>query len=183
MAEQLGVLAELSAALGALASVYGARGLWRERVQVSLRRLALSRDPRFGNLREQADILNQAGEALLRVGEYVQALPYLFEAEKFGEQIRVADVEWYSLGLQGECWFGLDRWDELLKVEEKWQALTQRYAHEQIGRLCFNLSLRAIVFALRGELKQCRVMREDVTNYMAALNGGPPEIWGRGALY
>ncbi|HLE52938.1 MAG TPA: protein kinase, partial [Anaerolineales bacterium] len=91
LAEQLGEPVELSAALGALASVLGGRGLFRERVQVSLRRLELTHDPRFGNLHERANILLETGKALVHIGEFNQAIPYFIEAESLSSQIQAVD--------------------------------------------------------------------------------------------
>ncbi|MBI3360793.1 MAG: hypothetical protein HY023_06750, partial [Chloroflexi bacterium] len=88
MAEQLDAPVELSAALEALANIYSTQGLFRERMEIALRRLALSRDPRFTDRSEQVNILCQAGTALLSVGDYAQALTYLLEAERLAEHIR-----------------------------------------------------------------------------------------------
>src|SRR3970282_1960852 len=97
MGEQLDAPVELSAALGALDTVYGARGLYRERVQLSQRRLALSRDSRFGDVREQVNLLCQTGNALSFVGDYAQALPYLLEAERLAHPIRHVSQQVYAL--------------------------------------------------------------------------------------
>src|SRR5262249_38684095 len=81
LAEQLGAPVELAAALGTLAKSYATRGLYRERVLIARRRLALSRDPRFGDARQRVTVLNDGGTALMIVGEYAEALPLVYEAE------------------------------------------------------------------------------------------------------
>src|SRR5205823_1248592 len=81
LAEQLDAPVEISAALGTLAKAYGVQGLFRERVAVAQRRLALSRDPRFGELRQRVAVLNEGGLALAIAGDYQPALLLLEEAE------------------------------------------------------------------------------------------------------
>nr|WP_281721115.1 AAA family ATPase [Nitrosomonas nitrosa] len=177
MAEQLDSPVILASALGALMDVCREQGLWRERVEVGLRRLVLINDPRFDNLRERADILNENGEALLRVGEAAQAIPFLLEAEKVGEQIRSVSPQYYSLQLQGECLYELDRWDEMLQIEAKWQALQQRYAHQQIGRICFYCGVSSSIHSLRGEVEQAKVKRDEAVTMMTQSLGKPIEEW------
>jgi DNA-binding SARP family transcriptional activator len=183
MAEQLDSPLLLASALGALMDIYRERGLWRERVQVALRRLALIDDRRFDNLSERADILNETGEALLRVGESAQALPYLLEAEKIGEHIRSVNPQFYSLRLQGECLYELDRWDEMLQIEVKWQALQQRYAHQQIGRICFYCGTSSSVHSLRGEVEEAKIKRDEAVTMMIQLSGKPIEEWAAAPYY
>jgi len=183
MAEQLDGLAELSAALGALSSVYGARGLFREREQVALRRLRLSQDSRFDDVRERVNILHQAGAALAYVGEYTAAMPHLLEAERLGGQIQAVDQQIAALRYQSECWYFLDRWDRVLEIEEKWRALQKRYPHffERVGAMCFQVSLSASIHARRGEFERARLLREESFALMVAAE--PPEAWGRDNHY
>ena len=47
--------------------------------------------------------------ALMFVGEYEQAMPYLKEAEELAAQSQVVDQQANALGLQGQCLFWLDR--------------------------------------------------------------------------
>jgi len=179
MVEQLDVREELSPALEALAAVYGARALFRERVQVCLRRLALIRDPRFSDLRERANILLQAGSALLSVGEYAEALGYALEAASLSAQIQDITKQANALTLQGQCLFALDRWDDLLVIEEKVRDIQTRYAFERMGvMVCFYIALNAAVKALRGDHDGANVLREDAYGIMVAI-GGPPERWVR----
>ena len=177
MGEQLDAPVELSAALGALDTVYGARGLYRERVQLSQRRLALSRDSRFGDVREQVNLLCQTGNALSFVGDYAQALPYLLEAERLAHPIRDVSQQVYALGLQAQCFFGLDRWDEMMQIEAKRLALEERYGRDRVDRMCFYCGLSANILALRGEFDQSHARREDAFTIMAGDGGEPPETW------
>ncbi|MCC7208187.1 MAG: AAA family ATPase [Anaerolineae bacterium] len=183
MAEKLDSSTILASALGALMDVYRERGLWRERVTVAHRRLALVDDPRFDNLRDRADILNETGEALLRVGEAVQAISFLLEAERIGEQIRSVHPQFYSLQLQGECFFELDRWDEMLQIEARWEALQQRYPHQQIGRICFYCGVSSSVHSLRGEVEKARAKRDEAVNMMTRASGKPVEEWTAAPYY
>lgn len=177
MVEQLDAPVELSAALGALDTVYGARGLYRERVQLSQRRLALSRDSRFGDLRERVSLLCQTGNALLFVGDYAQALPHLLEAARLADQIRDVSQHVYTLGLQAQCFFGLDRWDEMLDIEAKRLALEEKYGRERVDRMCFYCGLSANIYALRGEIDQSHSRRDEAHTMMAGSWGGPVETW------
>jgi tetratricopeptide (TPR) repeat protein len=133
MAEQLDSPVDLSRALGALASVYDGRGLLRQHLQVALQRLAICEQTGFGDVREGIDALRGVGIALLYVGEYAQAIPYLQEAESHAGRIQALEQLSYALGLQGQCWFWLDAWDEALAIEDKWRDLERRYSRERIG--------------------------------------------------
>ena len=117
MAERLDAPAELSTALATLASVYGSRGMLRERVEVSLRRLELIHDPRLEDMRERLRILNGLGSALVHVGEYFQAIPHLLEAESLAGEIRAVDLQSQTLSLLQQCWFrrGQLRWQQRLR--------------------------------------------------------------------
>lgn len=177
MGEQLDTPVELSAAMGALDTVYGARGLYRERVQLSQRRLALSRDPRFGDVRERVSLLCQTGNALSFVGDYAQALPHLLEAERLADQIRDVSQQVYALSLQAQCFFGLDRWDEMLNIEAKRLTLEEKYGRERVDRMCFYCGLSANIYALRGEFDQSHSRRDEAYTMMAGNWGGPLETW------
>jgi len=177
MAEQLDAPVELSGALDALATVYGVRGRYRERVQLALRRLGISRDVRFADKQEQCQILCQTGNALLLVGEYAEAMPYLAEAERLADHLRDVNLQTYALGLQAQCFFGLDRWDEMLQIEEQRSALEQRYGRDRVDRMCFYCGLRANVLALRGDYEHASYWRDVAYNEMATRFSGPPERW------
>jgi tetratricopeptide (TPR) repeat protein len=133
LAEQLSNPEILSHALDALASVYDGRGRLREHLQVALRRLALTQTIGFDNVREKIDALRGVGMAQMFLGEYGQALPPLREAESLSDEIQA--VEWHAIatGLQAQCLFRLDRWDEVLELEKKWRSLEQRHSRERVG--------------------------------------------------
>ncbi len=181
-AEKLDAPVELSEALEVLASVQYSRGQLREHMQTSLRRLELSRDPRFSDLRARLDTLTQVGDSLVFVGEYAQAMPYYLEAENLAEYLRWAGMQVHLLGQQSYCWLRLDRWDELSRIDEKRSALERRYPHEQIGPTCFNIGLNAAVRALRGEWERARTLREEASSIMVAADG-PSERWERTQHY
>ncbi|MDE3090292.1 MAG: hypothetical protein KGJ80_13000 [Chloroflexota bacterium] len=133
MAESLAVPAILSSALDALANIYDARNRLREHLQMASRRLALTQPVAFDDRREKADALRGMGMAQMYVGEYQDALPYLREAEQLAENIQAYELHTYATGLQAQCLFRLDRWDDVLELEKKWRALEQRYSREQVG--------------------------------------------------
>jgi tetratricopeptide (TPR) repeat protein len=184
MAENLDDPANLSAALGALASVYGGRGRFRERVQVALRRLELSRDPRFGDVYERVNALLDTGKALVHVGEYTRAMDYLVEAESLASQIQAVKQQVHALRYQAQCWYRLDRWGEVLETEEKRRGLEERYANflERSGPVCFHIALSAGVHALHGDTEEAFALRDESQTIMTAIDG-PPEKWGRNNRY
>ncbi|NUM46292.1 MAG: AAA family ATPase [Anaerolineales bacterium] len=175
MAEQLDAPVELSAALESLANLYSTHQLLREGVQIAQQRLALGRDPRFTNPREQVNILSQAGVALCAVGDYAQALIYLLEAERLADEIRDWGQVIYTLNRQIQCYFGLDRWEEILQIEEKRLALAERYGRDRIGRMCFQCGVSAYVHGRRGEMELARTNREEAYQMMATALA--PENW------
>jgi serine/threonine protein kinase/DNA-binding SARP family transcriptional activator len=178
MAEQLDAPVELSAALEALANIYSAQGLIRERMQVALRRQTLSRDPRFTDRREQVNILCQVGEALCSIGDYTQALTHLLEAERLADEIRASDEVIHAWVFQIQCFFGLDRWEEILQIEDKRLALQARYGSDRIGRICRQCGVSAYVYGWRGEMELARSHREEVYN-IHTKTWGTLENWPR----
>ncbi len=184
MAEQLGSPVEITDALSALNSVYGARGLFRERVEIELRKLELSRDPRFTDIRRRINILYQAGEALVYVGEYTKAMPHLLEAEKLASQIEDLDRQFTVLRVQSHCLYQMDQWDQVIKIDEKWRALDKRYPNffKLVYSRCFQVALNATVHARRGELKQAEALQEESRAIMLAEDGSV-ERFGRAGYY
>jgi ATP/maltotriose-dependent transcriptional regulator MalT len=120
-------------ALDALANIYDARNRLREHLQIAARRLVLTQSAAFDDLREKIDALRGMGMAQMYVGEYQDALPSLREAEHLAENIQAYELHTYATGLQAQCLFRLDRWDEVLDLEKNWRALEQRYSREQVG--------------------------------------------------
>jgi tetratricopeptide (TPR) repeat protein len=179
MAEVLGGPEELSRALESLANVYGAKGQLRERVKVCLRRLALSHEPQFYDLKDLANILLQTGMAHYDVGEYTQALGYLAQAEDLGRQIRDISVQADALVRQGTCLFRLDRWDEMQAINSKVRGLETVFTVKRMGILtCFLYALQANVLFLRGESPKAEVFKDEAYRIMVSVVG-PPERWVR----
>ena len=184
MAERLNAPVELSAALEAMSFAYGARGLFRERVQVSLRRLVLSRDPRFGDAHERISILVEAGRSLMNVEEYAEGMPYLLEAENLAERIQSVRQQVLALNSQARIWFRRDRWDRVLEIEQRLRELEQRSPNflNRAGAYCFLIATIASVHALRGEMERAATLRDEAMNIMVAASG-PPERWDRSNRY
>jgi class 3 adenylate cyclase/tetratricopeptide (TPR) repeat protein len=133
MSAQLDSLVDRSQALGALATVLDGRSFLREHLEITQQRLALCRQPGFADETETTEALRSLGAALMYVGEYDQALAYLREVEDLAVRTQVVEQQANALGLQAQCWFRLDRWDEVLATEEKWRDLEQRYSRERVG--------------------------------------------------
>ena len=182
MAEKLDSSLALSMAFATLTDLYFHRRLWRELVQVCLRRLELSRDPRFNNKQERLSALLDAGQALVRVGEYAQAISYLVEGESLAGQLQDALMERYALDERIHCLFRLDRWDEILILEEKMRGMQQRYTREQIGTSCRMIAFIASIHAMRGEMDLAVVQRQEAQSIMSAVSGSF-EHWVRTEHY
>jgi class 3 adenylate cyclase/tetratricopeptide (TPR) repeat protein len=133
MAEELDDPVLLARSMGALANVLDGRSLLRQHLQVAMNRLEITQDPSFPDAREQIDSLRGAGLALMYVGEYQQAQPYLEEAEEHARHIRATDQIASTLGIQAQAMFRADKWDEVLAIEEKWRDLEQRHTRERVG--------------------------------------------------
>jgi predicted ATPase/class 3 adenylate cyclase len=182
MAGKLDAALALSMALGTLGELYFNRGLWRELVQVCLQRLALSRDPRFNNLQERLPALIDTAQALTRVGEYAQAIPFLLEGESLAAQMQDALMEKYALDERTHCLFRLDRWDEILNLGEKMRDMQQRYPREQIGASCQTIAMIASIHAMRGEMDLALIQRNEAQAIMTAVSGSF-EHWVRTEHY
>jgi hypothetical protein len=112
----------------------------------------------------------------LFVGNYTQALTYLREAEQLADQTRDISKVIYALQLQIQCFFGLDRWEEILQVDEKRLALEQRYGKERVGRICFQCGVSANVYGWQGELELSHARREEAYDMMVGF-WGSSENW------
>jgi class 3 adenylate cyclase/tetratricopeptide (TPR) repeat protein len=184
MAERLNAPVELSAALEALNVAYGARGLFRERVQASLQRLALSRDPSFGDAHEWVSILIDAGRSLAHVGEYAEGMQHLLEAENLAGRIHSVRQQVLALNYQARIWFRRDRWDRVLAIEPRLRELEQRSPNflNRAGAYCFLIATIAGAHALRGDVERAAALRDEAMNIMVAASG-PPERWDRSNRY
>ncbi len=182
MAEKLDDQVLLSRALGALANVLDGRSLLREHVAVAQRRLSIGQDEEFEDQREKIDTLRGAGVALMYVGEYDRAMPYLEEAAELATTIQAADQIANALGIQAQCLFRLDRWDEVLAIEEKWRDLEEQYPRERIGETCFFVALSGAIHALRGDGELASAYAIESYDYMVSMSGLPEE-WQRNQFY
>jgi tetratricopeptide (TPR) repeat protein len=177
MAEQLDAPVDLSAALDALGTNHNKLGRFRDYLLVEQRRQRLSRDPRFDDLREKLNILNETAHALKIVGSYAQAIPLVLEAEILAEQIQDIYNQAMALIHQAECWVRLDRWDEVLIVKEKIEVLQQRYPLTKLGGICWVLAFSAVVHALRGQKEQAAQLADESYKIMIIFYGGGEEVW------
>jgi class 3 adenylate cyclase len=182
MAQQLGGWVDLSQALGALATVLDGRSRLREHLEVAQQRLSICHGPQRDDLRERLESLRSIGAALMYVGEYQAALPYLREAEDLAMQAQAVDQQVNALSLQAQCWFRLDRWDEVLAAEDKWRALERNYSRNRVGETCFTAALSSSVHALRGNWKLAEAYATEAYDYMVAMSGTPDQ-WQRNQFY
>jgi hypothetical protein len=182
MAEELAEPVVLSRALGALCNVLDGRSLLRDHLQVALRRLEVSQDTRVDNLIERIDAVSAAGMGLMYVGEYEKAIPYLQEAELLAHKAQSIGQQTAAIGLQSQCAFRLDRWDEVLALEDKWRDLERRFPRQRVGPTCFNVALSGSVHALRGDIDKSKAYGKESVDYMISMSGSP-EIWQRNQFY
>ena len=182
MAEELAEPVVLSRALGALCNVLDGQSLLRDHLQVALRRLEISVDSRVDDSIERIDAVSGAGMALMYVGEYEQAIPQLQEAEALAIKAQSIGQQTAAIGLQSQCAFRLDRWDEVIALEDKWRELERRYPRQRVGPTCFNAALSGSVHALRGDLDKSRAYGKESVDYMISMSGSP-EIWQRNQFY
>jgi tetratricopeptide (TPR) repeat protein len=182
MAGELDSLVDRSLAYGALGNVLDGRSRLRDHLQVAERRLAICRLPEFSDTREQIEALRALGSALMNVGEYAEALPHLDEAVALAIRVRATDQIVNSLGIQAQCLFRLDRWDEVLAVEDRWRELERRHTREQVGPTCFFVALSASVHARRGELDRAGSYATESFDFMVSVSG-QLEHWQRNQFY
>jgi len=182
MAEELAEPGVLSRALGALANVLDGQSLLRDHLQVALRRLEISSNSVVDDPVERIDAVSGAGMALMYVGEYEQAIPHLQEAEALATKAQSIGQQTAAIGLQIQCAFRLDRWDEVIALEDKWRELEQRFPRQRVGPTCFNAALSGSVFALRGDLDKSRAYGKSSVDYMIYMSGAP-ENWQRNQFY
>lgn len=183
MAEQLDAPVELAAALDALALALNMRALPRDYLLLEQRRARLSRDPRFDDLTIKLDILNENALALKLVGDHAQAIPLFMEAEELAAQMHETHGQARALYLQAECWYRLDRWDEVLLAEERGQALQRRYSLNKLGPLCWLFAFSASVHALRGEERIAARLAEESHASMLGITDGDESTWHSAQFY
>jgi class 3 adenylate cyclase/tetratricopeptide (TPR) repeat protein len=182
MAEKLDDPVIHSRALGALARVLDGRGQLREHAQIARRRLELTRGAQNADPAECIDALTGIGMALMYVGEYVPAMLHIEEAIRSAESVRAIGPQVAALGLKQHCLFRLDRWDEMLAVEQEWRALEGRYTRARVGVTCFAAALSASVRARRGEQERAKQLADESYDYMVGFTGSPDK-WQRNQFF
>jgi tetratricopeptide (TPR) repeat protein len=182
VAEQLDAPIEISAALGTLGLYYEAQGHLQERAETALRRLAQSEDPRFTDLRARSEMLVEVGGALISIGQYAQAVPHLIEGERLSEKLQNIAMQEAALALQLQCWYFLDRWDDLMAVQEKRWELQRTHPQELLGANCFGIALVSAVYARRGLNQQAAALRDEAYDIMVGVSGGESN-WARQQYY
>jgi hypothetical protein len=120
--------------------------------------------------------------ALMYVGEYEQALPHLQEAEVLAIKAQSIGQQTATIGLQSQCAFRLDRWDEVIALEDKWRDLERRYPRQRVGPTCFNAALTGSVYALRGDFEKASAYAKESYDFMVGVSGSPEE-WQRNQHY
>jgi hypothetical protein len=111
------------------------------------------------------------------VGEYEQGLVLALEAEGFAVEVRDVSKQVYAMQLQAQCFFGLDRWDEMLAVEDRRRALEAEYGSDRVDRMCYYCGIRANVLGWRGEFELAEAQRQESLDMMTGFFGGPPATW------
>lgn len=182
-AERLGDPVEVARALNTLASVYGAKGMPRERLEVARRQHELTLSPDFENPRERLRALSHLGAALVHAGEFDHAHPYLRQAWDLAGQLHAVDLQAQALSLMHLCWFRLDRWEDILQSDDqRWRHLRRHHSLERLGSPCFSIGLSAAVHAHRGDLERAHRLRLESNEIMTGLSG-PAERWLRNQHY
>jgi class 3 adenylate cyclase/tetratricopeptide (TPR) repeat protein len=182
MAGELDSAVVLSQAYGALANVLDGRSRLREHLQMAEKRLAICQQPGFDDVRETLEALRGAGTALMYVGEYTQALPYLAQAEELARRVQSIDQIANVFTVRAQCLFRTDQWEAVLAMEESWRELERRYARERVGATCFLVAINASIYALRGDADQANTYARASYSFMVAISG-KPEQWQRNQFY
>jgi tetratricopeptide (TPR) repeat protein len=181
MAEQLASPVEHSVALEALGNALFGLGQLRESLEAAEQRLEITRRPGFPDEREGLDSLRGAACAMVYVGEYERAIPLLLEAEQGAQRMQSADQIFNVMALLTQCWFRLDRWDEIRSRRGLWEDLEQRFPQERTGPVCWPLGLQAIVQTLSGDGQTGAELRD--RSFAIMLQTFGPDNWLRNAHY
>jgi class 3 adenylate cyclase len=182
LAERLANPLDLSQALGALATVLDGRSRLREHLAVAQRRLAVCMEAPNLDQRERLEAQRCVGAALMYVGEYAAARPYLAQAEALAVQVHAVDQQANAIGLQVQCAYRLDEWEAVLGDEAKWRTLEQRYSRGRVGETCFFVALSGSVHALRGDSDRALAYADESYQYMVGMSGQPDQ-WQRNQFY
>ena len=181
MAERLASPVEHSVALEALGNALFGLGQLRESLEAAEQRLEITRRPGFPDEREGLDSLRGAACAMVYVGEYERAIPLLLEAEQGAQRMQSADQIFNVMALLTQCWFRLDRWEEIRSRRGLWEDLEQRFPQERTGPVCWPLGLQAIVQTLSGDGQTGAVLRD--RSFAIMLRTFGPDNWLRNAHY
>jgi len=122
-----------SMALGALATTLDGQSMLRNHLNVAQRRYEIIENSSDLSVYEKIDAIRGLGSALMYVGEYTNALPYLESAEALAQNVRAPDQIANATGLMAQCLYRADRWDEVLELENRWRDLDLRYTRERVG--------------------------------------------------
>jgi hypothetical protein len=116
------------------------------------------------------------------VGEYLQALPYLDEAEGMARRMRSVDQIANVVGIRAQCFFRSDQWEGVLAAEKIWRDLEEKYPRRRTGETCFFVALSAAVYNLRGDHERGRAYAEESYSYMLSMSGDEMQ-WQRNQFY
>jgi predicted ATPase len=133
MADQLGNHELHSMALGALATALDGQSLLREHLEIARKRERICAMGDSVSEHEKIDAIRGLGLALMYIGAYNDAIPYLEQAEALAKEVRAPDQIANALGIKAQCLFRMDRWDQVLEVEVDWRDLDLQYTRERVG--------------------------------------------------
>jgi tetratricopeptide (TPR) repeat protein len=133
LAEKLANKDLLSSALGALATTLDGQSLLREHLGIANQRVEISRNGDQVTEIEKIDAHRGMGAALMYVGQYAEAIPYLEKAEAMAVEAHSPNLIANAVGIKTQCLFRMDRWDDVLEMEKLWRNLDMRYTREQVG--------------------------------------------------
>jgi tetratricopeptide (TPR) repeat protein len=181
MAADLNSPVDESQALGALATVLDGRSLLRENLAVTQERLKLRHAPGF-EVAESLEAVRSAAAAHMYIGEYEAALGKLEEAAELAQRAQLVDQQVNAFGLIAQCYYRLDRWDDVMAAETRWRELERRFPRERVGETCFFVALSASVYALRGDRQRADDYAQESVDYMVSMSGAPSQ-WQRNQFY
>ena len=129
-------------------------------------------------------MLESLGDALIVVGEYDLALEHLLENEKLAIQIGAVVQRVWAMGLQSLCLLRLDRWQEVIRLDEKRRELERRYSEDLLGGgNCVLLAITSAAHALMGNLEQASLLRDRAYAFMTRSDEQPGANWERAQYY
>jgi hypothetical protein len=95
--------------------------------------------------------------------------------------VQAVDQRFNALSLLTQCWFRLDRWQDLLAREADWEEIERLFPQERTGPVCFPLALRAAVHARRGDSAEAEALADRSMRIMLGTWGS--SNWLRNAHY